>query len=126
MNEEVRMILEMLKSGKISTDDAEKLLEKVQYEESHTKSLSTKSDNRKFLKILVVEGDATKVNINVPLALAEVALQLVPKEKLKLEGINLDLDNIYKLIDEQTEGELVHVDTINEQGKEVKVNISIN
>lgn len=84
-----------------------------------------KSVNRKFLKILINEGDTTKVNINVPVALAEVGLKLVPKDKLRLKDYDINVADILKLIHEKTDGELVNIETIDE-GKAVKVRIFID
>ena len=125
INEEVKIILDMVKDGKISVDEAEKLISKVHQKEAPVKPSSTKSSNKKFFRMSVTEGNTTKVNINVPLALAEVGLRLIPQEKLRLEGVNLDFDELYKLINEEAEGELVNIDTMS-HGQEVKVKISID
>jgi len=65
------------------------------------------------------------VNINIPIALAEVGLKMVPKEKLNVKGQEISIDNILELIEEGTEGELVNVD-IYDKGKETKVRIYID
>ncbi|OGT30023.1 MAG: hypothetical protein A3E87_09840 [Gammaproteobacteria bacterium RIFCSPHIGHO2_12_FULL_35_23] len=123
MNEEKKLILEMVKEGKISVDEAEKLLESTK--QTHDEALPVKSINRKFLRIIVVEENNTKVNINIPLALAEVGLKLIPKDKLKVEGKQIDVNEILKLIQEGNEGNLVNIETTNE-GKEIKVKIFVD
>lgn len=122
MSEERKLILNMLNEGKINVVEAEKLLEGS--EDPQDTSLLSKSTNKKFLKILVVEDNNTKVNINFPIALAEVGMKLVPKDQLKIAGKDINLDEILKLVNEGTEGELVNIETT-DKGKEVKVKIFI-
>jgi hypothetical protein len=122
MNDEKKLILQMLSEGKISVTEADKLLtETVNLQDE---SLTEKAANKKFLKILVNEGGNTKVNINIPMALAETGLKLVPKDKLKIEGTDINIDEILKLVRDGSEGELVNIETI-KNDKEVRVRIAI-
>lgn len=123
MSQEKKLILEMFKEGKITVDEAEKLLEGIVG--TQDESRFSKSINRKFLKVLVIEDNNTKVNINIPIALAEVGLKLIPKDKLKIEGKDINIEEILKLIQKGSEGELVNIDTA-DKGKEVKVKIFID
>ncbi len=126
MSEEKRIILEMLKEGKISVEEAEKLLEKANPGESFDDKPKTKKPNsKKFLRVRVTEEDQVKANVNIPIALAEVGLNLIPKEKLKVDGKQIDMDQILKLIEEGTEGELVNIDA-EDEGKNYKVNVFID
>ena len=126
MSEEKRLILEMVKEGKISVEEAEKLLEKASSEESFEEAPKIKKPNSKrFLRVRVTEEDKVKANVNIPIALAEVGLNLVPKEKLKVDGKQINMDQILKLIEEGTEGELVNIDA-EDEGKNYKVNIFID
>lgn len=122
MNKEQKMILEMVKDGKVSVEEAQRLLDVSAQEDG---KVLQKSPTRRFLRVFVVEGDKTKVNINVPVALAEVALKLIPKDRLSLESHNIDLEEILKMIDDETWGELINIDS-EEGGKQVKVRISID
>ena len=82
MSEEKRIILEMLKEGKISVEEAEQLLEKANPGESFGDTSQNKKPNsKKFLRVRVTEEDKVKANINIPIALAEVGLNLIPKSK---------------------------------------------
>lgn len=126
MSEEKRLILEMLKEGKISVEEAEQLLEKANPGESIDNKPKTKKPNsKKFLRVRVTEEDQVKANVNIPIALAEVGLNLVPKSKLKVDGKQINMDDILKLIEEGTEGELVNIDA-EDEGKNYKVNIFID
>ena len=126
MSEEKRIILDMVKKGKISVEEAEQLLEKANPGESFDDSSRIKKPNsKKFLRIRVTEEDKVKANVNIPIALAEVGLNLIPKEKLKVDGKQINMDQILKLIEEGTEGELVNIDA-EDEGKNYKVNIFID
>ena len=125
MNEEKRIILEMLKKGKISVEEAEQLLEKANPGESYNITSNNKPNSKKFLRVRVTEEDKVIANVNIPIALAEVGLNLIPKEKLKVDGKQINMDQILKLIEEGTEGELVNIDT-EDKGKKYKVNIFID
>lgn len=126
MSEESRLILEMVKDGKINIDEAEKLLDKTEPVENtlHEASL-TKSINKKFLRVLVTEENNTKVNINIPIALAEVGLKFIPKDCLKIEGQDINLNEILQLIEQGNAGELINIET-QDKGKEIKVKIYID
>jgi SHOCT-like domain len=126
MSEEKKIILEMLKEGKISVEEAEQLLEKANPSESFNDSSKIKKPNsKKFLRVRVTEEDKVKANVNIPIALAEVGLNLIPKAKLKVDGKQINMDQILKLIEEGTEGELVNIDA-EDDGKNYKVNIYID
>ena len=126
MNDEKRKILEMVKDGKITFEEAEQLLEKVNLSESSDNvSRIKKPNSKKFLRVRVTEEDKVKANVNIPIALAEVGLNLIPKDKLKVDGKQINMDQILKLIEEGTEGELVNIDA-EDEGKNYKVNIFID
>jgi len=126
MSEEKKIILEMLREGKISVEEAELLLEKANPGESFNNTQSIKKPNsKKFLRVRVTEEDKVKANVNIPIALAEVGLNLIPKSKLMVDGKQISMDQILKLIEEGTEGELVNIDA-EDDGKKYKVNIFID
>lgn len=121
MSEEKKLVLEMLSAGKINIAEAEKLLEETA---GQGEPVMAKPLNKKFLRVLVTEENKNKVNINIPLALAEVGLKLVPKDALKVDGKIIDISEILKLVQEGKDGELINIDSMDE-GKEVKVKVSI-
>lgn len=72
MNEERRMILEMLQEGAISVEEAERLMEALPAEES--RQLTTAAPARagvspKRVVVLVTENGKQKVNVRVPFSL---------------------------------------------------------
>lgn len=126
MSEEKKIILEMLREGKISVEEAEQLLEKSNPGDSiDDKPKIKKPNSKRFLRVRVTEEDKVKANVNIPIALAEVGLNLIPKAKLMVDGKQINMDQILKLIEEGTEGELVNIDA-EDDGKNYKVNIFID
>lgn len=113
MNEEVLRILEMVRSGKVSPEEGEKLLAAIG-QNGETKPAVGK---RSMLRVRVDVNDPekseqAKVNINVPLAIAKKAaglVALVPKEakaELEREGIDLNAIDLKGLIEMFEDGEL--------------------
>lgn len=79
MNEEQKQILEMLAQGKISAEDAERLLDKLQSSESSEappRGDVEQPGTLKYLRVLVDSTDGDKVNIRVPLALIRTGVKL--------------------------------------------------
>ncbi|MDD5018449.1 MAG: hypothetical protein PHO15_10150 [Eubacteriales bacterium] len=113
MNEETLKVLEMVKNGKITPEEGEKLLSAIGRSDDKQK----KNPKYTMLRIRVDANDPNmeeqaKVNINVPLAIAKKAaglLSLVPKKtkaELEEKGIDLDAINLKELIELFEDGEL--------------------
>lgn len=123
VDKEKKLILEMVEAGTITADDAEKLLNQTQgLPEVNESDLSI---NKRFLKVIIIEENTTKVNIKIPLALAEVGLKLIPKKELEIKGVELDIKNILQLIQEGANGELINIETT-DNNKLLKVNVFID
>lgn len=100
MNEEVLKVLEMIKEGKITPEEGEKLLAAMR---SNSEETSKERSKNSTLRVRVdvndpEKKDQAKVNINVPLALAKKAaglISLIPKDtKADLADKGIDLENI--------------------------------
>jgi hypothetical protein len=129
MRNETRKILDMLSQGKISVDDAERLLSALAgddqtVEGERERPSQGKTAAPKFLRIMVepyeTGGSAERVNIRVPLRLVRAGLKwasFVPKgaqkkvnESLKRKGLEMDftkmskedLDELMQNLDELT------------------------
>lgn len=87
MNEERRIILEMLQAGAVTLEEAERLMEALPTESAETKAapeMDNSSDapnnlsgiSPKRILVRVTEGDKTKVNIKVPFSLVRMGLKL--------------------------------------------------
>jgi hypothetical protein len=136
MNEDKKIILDMLAEGKITSEEADKLLNKLNNCCDHCEcgencnceksSKPVKANHKRFLHIKVNEGDNATVNINIPLVLAEVGLKLIPKKQLAiLEEKNIDIHAILDMVQNGTDDAIMDVDTIND-GKPVSVKIYID
>ena len=123
MNEERKKVLDMLADGKISADEAERLINALENKTTETSpqtALSETLDNLPrylFVKVDAVDGD--KVNIRVPLKLVKAGIKLqalLPQDaqdkintKLNEKGINLDdfkAENFKDILDALSEFEL--------------------
>lgn len=122
MLEERKKILDMLSQGKITAEDAEKLLSAIS-EDGGTDSGTAKKEPR-YLRVMVEPGPGSqnpdRVNIRVPLKLIRAGLKLaalIPKsaqsqvnDALHEKGIEMDfsqikpedLDNIVRQLDDLT------------------------
>jgi len=136
MNEEVMKVLEMIKDGKITPEEGEKLLTAMRSGESSDTS-NTKRARNTMLRVRVdvsdpEKKDQAKVNVNVPLTLAKKAaglISLIPKDtkaELAAKGIDLESINIAELIGMFEDGllteELVNVQAgDDEKGARVRI-----
>jgi len=120
MNEHWRKILDMLAAGKISADEAERLIAALEKNSSReSSSAAAPPRNLKYLRVVVdadegMAGDSmTKVNIRVPLQLLRAGVRLaglIPaearthvNEALRERGIAFDIaqlkpENLEELI----------------------------
>jgi hypothetical protein len=123
MNEERKKVLEMLAGGKITADEAERLLDALKNKTAETSpqtALAKSLDNLpQYLFVKVDSDDGDKVNIRVPLKLVKAGIKLkalLPREaqdkinaKLDEKGINLDdfeAENFADILDALTEFEI--------------------
>lgn len=149
MNEHRRQILEMLSQGKITADEAERLitaLDKGTGAEASGNGASTPATRYKYLRILVDSDNArdprqgpVKVNIRVPMQLLRAGVRLtglIPpqardhvNQALHQRGIPFDLsqikpDNLEELIDHLNELTIdVDVDGRGRGDEKVKVKV---
>ena len=116
MSDEKARILKMVEEGKISSEEAVKLLEAMDKTVEPVASVVPVKKGKKFmrfLKIRVYEGnlDKPKVNVAVPMGLIKLAMKFVPEDaKAQINDHDIDLEEIIKAVDENTEGKLLEVD----------------
>ena len=135
MKEERKKVLEMLSEGKISADEAERLLQALESKTAEalpqTALRETLNNLPKYLFVKVDSVDGDKVNIRVPLKLIKAGIKLqalLPQDaqekvnaKLNEKGIYLDdfkAENFKDILDALTEFEL-NVDE--KKGDKVKI-----
>jgi len=109
MSDSQKRILDMLAEGKISADEAQKLLAAIGPEGDETKSPPPRSP--KYLRVVIQPNpdapkgdDVKRVNVRVPVALIRAGIKftsLVPaeaseqvNEALKEKGIDFDVRNL--------------------------------
>ena len=130
MTEERKKILEMLSEGKITAEDAERLLDRIEAGPSSDSRPGRKpGDPRKIKWLLVhVDGnDGDKVNVRVPINLIRTGIKLgaiLPSgasERIQASGI--DLNDLAKLADEELVEALadLQVNVNSEDGDVVRV-----
>lgn len=79
---EQKRILQMVAEGKITAEEGAKLIQVVTDSERAVSGTQRVGSGAKFIRIRVYDGRTgrAKVNVNVPLALAELALKFIPSE----------------------------------------------
>ena len=147
MNEHRRQILEMLAAGKITADEAERLIAALEKSDSPLSSgggTSSSAAKPKYLRVLVDSNDSgdpyhgpVKVNIRVPMQLLRAGVRLaglIPaqarehvNEALREKGIPFDInqirpDNLEELVD-QLSDLTVDVDVNGNPSEKVKVRV---
>jgi len=105
MNDNRRQILDMLAQGKITAEEAERLIAALERSDMPT---SRPSGNFKYLRVLVDANDPTdgptKVNVRVPMQLLRAGVRLtgvIPdrardqvNEAMRKEGILFDINKL--------------------------------
>ena len=108
MNENSRRVLEMLSEGKVSVDEAERLLSLVDEKPETTTAVQPlappRSGTARYLRVTIDSDDDEHIDVRVPLALIKAGVKLhtlLPekaekgiKKKMKKSGINVDIDNL--------------------------------
>jgi len=110
MSENRRQILDMLAQGKITADQAERLLAALEREPASAGSAgeARRNDKIKYLRVVVDAHDdvdgPTKVNVRVPMQLLRAGVKLtsiIPprartevNEALRKEGIDVDIGKL--------------------------------
>ncbi len=79
VSEERLRILKMVEEGKISPEDAARLLEALKTSEAREKPQTGTGAAPRWLRIRITEGDGTRVNVNLPVRLVKVALKVAER-----------------------------------------------
>ncbi len=112
MNDKLR-ILEMIENKTITAAEGAELLKALDKNEEKSPVVSRKRDAFKMFKIKVLSGDGDKVNVQIPVEFAKVALTS-GKGFMKvdqLEGLDLDFDQIIDMIDSGMLGKIVDIES---------------
>jgi polyhydroxyalkanoate synthesis regulator phasin len=131
MNEQRRQILQMLAEGKITADEAERLIDALEREqpESPLGAASRPKPRPKFLRVVVNSADnsggdgPTRVNIRVPLQLLRAGVRLttlIPPQALT--KVNAELNKSGVPID-LTELKPQHIEELIEQLDDLNIDV---
>jgi hypothetical protein len=142
MSAETKQVLEMLKEGKISTEDAEKLLEKLSGSsagqtsapssgaaagEQPATSPSGSAGKPRYLRIQVERPGRENVNMRIPLSLARSGIgwmALIPprvSQRLAEQGIDLSGLEGLKGEDVREALENTNIDVDRDDGRKVRI-----
>ncbi len=139
MNQERIKILQLLEDGMINSAEAMELLSTLESSNEENPTFKAASSNKGRSLRVRVDGDKTKVNVNIPLNLIRVASQIaglgmqwIPDqahEQMKKQGIDLtkiDFNELMQLVDQGlTDGRLVDVETDDEKEGKMKVEVYV-
>ncbi len=128
MSEESRQILEMLSRGKVTVDEAERLLAALKGAPGSRRS----GKPPRFLRVIAQDGEK-RVNVSVPLALIRAGMKftaLIPEKAradvekhLSAQGIDLDLKKLKPEDLEELVKHLADLQVDVEEGGEKKVRV---
>jgi len=116
MESEKLQILKMVQEGKLRADEAEKLLQALEQQGGQ----GVQSTKAKWLRIRVQETGKSLVNINLPLALVDVALSMGLKFVSPEQLAGIDVPALVDAIKHGAMGKIVEV-----QSEEVIVEIAV-
>ncbi len=126
MQEEIKKVLEMLEEGKISKDEAVKLIEALKDVKEEEQSIP-QNKRKRFLKIHVAREGRPEVNITLPFSLINLGLNITSKMGKKNmvnlggEDIPIDMEELRKAVnDPEFTGKVIDV---TEEGKRVEIEI---
>jgi len=140
MDQEALEILKMVSEGRVSPEQGSELLAALK--EKPSAAIVAPGSKPRFVRVRVdvkgEDGEKVAVNLNLPVALADLALKLADGAKIqrgeetiqlgeyvkKLSG--MDMGAILQMVKEGAEGKLVDVDVSGEAGEKVKVEVTVD
>jgi hypothetical protein len=99
VNEERRQVLEMLAEGKVTADEAERLIDALERQQPEAQPGAALRQKRRprYLRVLIAEnsgdGEPSRINVRVPLQLLRAGVRLtslIPPQALT--KVNAELD----------------------------------
>jgi|SRR5690554_742772 len=120
LKEERLQILELLKAGTITPEEAEKLLSALSSApEQEQKSVpQNKKQPFRMLKVIVDTADGEKVRVNIPVEFARL-LKNGKFGNTTLNDFEIDIESIVEMVNQGALGELVTIDT--DDGDHVRI-----
>ncbi len=112
-------ILQMVKDGDITIDDAMKLLDAL---DTTANQMPKASPTKQKLRVIVDSANGDTVRINVPISLVKAGVSLASQMNVNGKPIDMkgvDMDTIIKAIEDGATGEIVDIQT--NDGDTVKI-----
>ena len=113
MSDDRLRILEMIEKKTITAAEGADLLKALDKADDNTSVAKKVKNSFKMFRIKVLSAEGDKVNVQIPLEFAKVALKS-GKGFMKIDQIddmNLDLDLILEMIDQGTMGKIVDIES---------------
>ena len=104
MKDEIKQVLDMLKEGKISNDEAIDLIDALKSNGKEQTQLSSGKQKR-FIKVNITKANKPKVNVKVPFGLVKWGIDIankMGKDTVKIAGedIPFDMEELNKAIND--------------------------
>ena len=138
MDQEALEVLRMVKDGTLTPEQGSQMLEALK--NPATAVATVPGQKPKFVRVNIdvheQEGDAVKVNCNLPIALADLALKMGQFAKITRNGETIELGDYLKqlggvdiaavlqMVKDGAEGKLVDIQ-VNEAGDGDKVKVEV-
>lgn len=115
MSQEKLKILEMIQSQTITPQEGAELLKALEDPKNQATKIK-KKEAFKMFKVRIKSSDGDKVNVQIPLEFAKVALRSkkgIPNLSKKMENMDVDIDfeQILDLIEQGTDGKIVDIES---------------
>ena len=116
MSQEKLKILEMIQNKTITPQQGADLLKALDKEGDPSMKITKKAAFKMF-KIRVLSSDGDRVNVQIPLEFAKVALKsgkrggIMKMDKLKDMDVDLDFDMILDMVEQGTLGKIVDIES---------------
>ena len=117
MSEERARILQMISEGKISAEEGAKLLSALRSSEAPTSPATAKRGRWFRVRVIDLETDRVKVNVNLPMSLVSVATKMGARFSPEIE--DFDWSELMSTIEEGAIGKLIEVE--DDEGQRVEV-----
>jgi hypothetical protein len=139
MDQEAVDILNMVREGKVTPEQGAQLLEALK---SQPSALAAGGERPRFVRVKVNVGgeghEKVAVNMNLPIAMADLALKVLQDAKITKDGETIqfgdylknlqgmDIATILQMVKDGAEGKLVDVDVDGDDGEKVKVEVVVD
>jgi hypothetical protein len=109
MHNEGMQILKMLEEGKITAEEAARLLDTLS---EPPETGTSKKAKRLRVEITDPETNKKKVNLRIPLGLAKIATKFIPaKKKQELAEQGVDIDEVLSQVTSENVGKIVDIES---------------